>query len=146
MRLLAVLVVVSTITGCRDLEALELTFHGQDFVGIGTGSFDIQRTALREIGRADRVNVPDGDGLVYALPDVDPGRAVVAIWGNGLIQVFIARAIAVPSPGRDGENPWAGAVPELCRYWKSLPWECGGPSPPPPPTREPGGARGLDVG
>lgn len=119
--LLALVVVVAG--GCQRTqtsvtEATTLTFRGVDYVGSGTGGYEVTATDLMPIGNAESMNFPHTESTVYELAGVDRTQVVVAYEGSNraLSMFFRAEMFRNQSPESSGVDVLS-LIPGLCRYW-----------------------------
>lgn len=96
-----------------------LTFEGRQYWRVSGDKFALEADDLEEIGRADSTS--RFQSVVYRIPGVDPFDAIVALFRDGKVVVFLREQVA-----RSGyDTPITELAPGLCRHFKPpAPPEC----------------------
>jgi hypothetical protein len=105
-----------------------VTFDGSQFLVVNGDRFALDRSALFPLGIAQKTTLPNSDGAVYAIRNVDPGLVLAIFDGHGaqlLVEANLLRGL--PTDGSAGAEPLAAAVPGLCSYYRApIPAACPG--------------------
>jgi hypothetical protein len=105
-----------------------VTFRGAVYYGVSGERFDLDRDSMLLLGTAEQDSLPNSDGSIWGIPDVDPASVVAAFDGPNLVLLVEAGLLrGLPTDGPAAGDPLAASVPALCPYWRDpLPIECRG--------------------